>query len=197
MGQSKRTAQAMQYMQQVLTNEEFNDYLHQAYLWAADLAKGETDVQTYLFGVELLDDDEEKGVMFMPLLVSYQNDAEKEALMKAIGANLAAGKHKTLAIFMISEGWVSKRSEGDVYIEPRLDPNRSEAVFVSGLTMDGRSNYAAIFLERDNDNKFVDAGRLYEPYGKEGGARVTPNRMLRWFWAGFADASLGRLARLN
>ena len=89
-----------------------------------------------------------------------------------------------LLAILISEAWYSTGTVGvDKPVRPSDDPNRKEAVIVSGLSFDGRGTLVTIPVTRSSNGYMVPAEPIRTDVNKKNGEG---NFLLREFWVGAA-----------
>lgn len=88
---------------------------------------------------------------------------KKRKVMEQIGAKCLDNKWILVAAFMAAECWMSTRSKDDPNFElpPSKDPNRKEAIAISGKTAMGECKIGCMIpIGRDKDNKFIKDGEM-------------------------------------
>lgn len=139
--------------ERVITSEEFNEGLHKHH----EIERGEFLRQPLEERIPKLviwirnknDDATNKDQMILCVLAGNFDSGENERkMMMGLGAKVAEQGHRfPVAVYLQSEAWVSTSMDKEAikngnYIEPRLDPNHTEVLMTSGMTIDGRQNMA-------------------------------------------------------
>ena len=179
------------YKKYLLPTKEFNANLD-------DFARNED---------RILKDNDGKGFLIKLLVVFKTKDSSKKHLavvgvggdidwgnstvrrisMFGLGDKFQQDGEYPLAAYLVSEAWVSTaRKDVDVKdIIPSEDPNRTEAMIIAGLTIDGRSNLLSRTFTRINEKiVFDESPPFLNKYSKKED-KLARNMLVEQFFKGF------------
>lgn len=88
---------------------------------------------------------------------NFDDADEKFKIFKGVGAMFAEKKMNLVAVYQVCEAWVSQqeKSKDGKFMRPSEDPNRTEAIIIAGMTIDGRTNMATLPFERVTKDKVI------------------------------------------
>lgn len=149
-------------MRLYLSDDDFNAELDKLVENEMDyLLKNPTDgVMPKIFTIMSKDgkpNGELERAVVMMVNPDFEDQDKKFEIFQAMGYKFAEDNHNIIAVFQISEAWVSQqeKNESGEFMRPSEDPNRAEAIIVAGLTIDGRSNFSAIPFEKVTEKKVI------------------------------------------
>lgn len=142
-----------------------------------------------LFVVEDVTDKEiESGnIRFKKLYVDRELNSEedRDLFLLLLGASFIQKKLFPSALFLVSEAWIKDLRRNDSVYEK--DSDVRESVLVSGLTIDGRSNFAEIPVTRDKGKKMNPLIDIKLHYSNES-MNIRNDTVLSTIFQGFITA---------
>lgn len=136
--------------------------------------------------VEIVGEDGERGTFLHALLVPFNEDKEKRDSLYSIGRRLYPQRKMPIAVFLISEAWMSPKSVG---VQPGEHPERSEVIVIFGRSMvPERSVLVCTPVERRADNTIVTKGDPQINYHGQ-------SPLLMEFYRGFFSEPLAKMAQ--
>jgi hypothetical protein len=183
-------------MDKVISQELFEGYLQSCF----DLARQEIqdDPGSQLVPkLMIVVQDEETGGLHGELAIFEEFGENRYDLLRYLGADYGMKKELVVAVYLMVETWYSIQSveqyEGHVEnrVRPSEDPDRQEALTVTGMTLDQAVSGSAVcinaFIERDR------AGRsVLQESTRMDGAR---NNLLMSFFLSYATEFLLRVKK--
>lgn len=187
---SKQTTDGMR---QYLSDDDFNAELDKLVKQEMDyLLENPTDgVIPKIFTIMSKDgkpNGELERAIVMMVNPDFEDSQKKFDTFQAMGYKFAEDNRNVIAVFQISEAWVSQqeKNESGEFMRPSEDPNRAEAIIVAGLTVDGRSNFSATSFEKVTDKKviFTKTPQVFK-YDPDAKNQEFQNNLLGEFFKGY------------
>jgi hypothetical protein len=175
---------ARQEFEEILPNDEFNRFLREF---------GEREIETASQYIEegksllskIIVIDFDGGNVHPSVLAGFadgfgKNADDKEKILTGFGVKLFEDKVQPLALFLISEVWISHQTK----VSPSNDQDHEEGIIISGRTIDGRDNFAMAMIKNENGERKLDQ-MTYHEYGDKGHYE-TESYLLQYVFRGYA-----------
>jgi hypothetical protein len=157
------------------TNAELDEVLDRARVSTLARAEGETGLTPMLL-IESADlSRPPRGGLWQfewdatLLHVPFNEDDEKERVMRATAARLYTNKRLPRIAILSTEAWIVKQRIGVPHCQPRDNPERQAIIAVFLATLDGRCKTGHYEFERDASGRmtsfewFVPEGEFHTP----------------------------------
>jgi hypothetical protein len=167
-----------------ISDGEFNRMLLDILAWASEYIEGKEAANPLVLAVHALADGNHELNILIPL--EFGGERARE-IMIAIGAKAAESDDPLVAAFLVTEAWMTTRpaAAGPPELPPSEDPERIEALVISGSTIDQRQNQVVVRIERCNG--LMQAGKVMSVPIINDGADGLQNRLLMQFWCSYAE----------
>ena len=172
-----------------ISDGEFNRMLLDMLDWASAYIEGTEEVNPLVLAIHALPDgSHELNVLIPP---EFGGERARE-IMIAIGAKAAESDDPLAAAFLVTEAWMTLRPAADAPpgLPPSEDPDRIEALVISGSTIDQRQNQVVVRIERCDG--LMQAGEVMSIPFINDGADQLQNRLLMQFWRSYAEETMAR-----
>lgn len=138
--------------------------------------------------------DMEMAYDFYVMPDAFGETDTKYNTLEAIGSILGEEHKAVVAIFLVSEAWLSTCTTDEVEKHPYRkagdDPNRQEAAIVAGRTLDNRHSMSMSILNRDGDGNIRTVGATETDYDLMRTGKLRSD-LLDTFYLAYMKAYLG------
>ncbi len=183
--------------ERVYSTEEFNKALHEQHeIERTQFLRTPLEQRVpkliIMTRVKGKDDKLENQIIVCAIASGFEDAETKHKMMIGLGAKIAEqGIRFPVAVYLHSEVWISssdkEKIESGTYTPASEDPNHSEALMTTGMTIDGRVNMAqsAIKTKAENKVRFL-MEPLYMDYSVKNKDMEWESTLLKEFWKGYS-----------
>lgn len=157
-----------------------------------------TGMPPYL-AVEILQGDDERGIVVVPVLVAafWNIHKARKDFVRRLGAYFAEEKLQPIVIYLLSEAWAKSWPKGEEPkgpIDLRLQEVKREIVMGCALTIDGRAGQAQAEILRDGEARISGYGEIDSMAcgsRRENGEPAVKANILQPFFRSYLKARFG------
>lgn len=166
----------------VLTDEEFKEHVKKHREMAEYILKDPDDSFNPSLAVIARKEDGTEELTMCFLACPFNEAEEKQMALFGMGLKFYNEQKIVIAVILSSEAWMSRQlKKGFKNIQPRHDPNKTEAVIIVGSgVVQGQKQFYSIPIKRDDKNMMHIDGDQEEMNGLD-----VAFPLLEWFWKGF------------
>jgi len=178
-----------QYDKYLMTAEQLLEESQRVQTFAIKAAEGDISFPPHVFYYyyERTPENEisERHVGVAAIMDDFNDTQKKRDIMRSIGKQCMIEKLVVVGVHLVSEAWISVTMErpGPNTIPPSQDPNRKEALQISGLTTTGLCIGGWLQIERDAEEKIHVPEQRLDRWATNG-----KNRLLQEFFFGYISA---------
>lgn len=172
----------------LMSDLEFNQLLSEQVKHIEEFADGENEgivPQIIVVSKRDVNGNRKKSIFFSP---DMPMGDDKYKAMKMFGEKLFEMEIDPIAIFMNTEAWMKECGKDEKITGPVSSyADKKEVAVISGLTIDGRTNFAMLDMKRDANNKIIALDNKKVQNYKMGEDSVKTN-LLESIYTGYAFA---------
>jgi hypothetical protein len=147
------------------------------------------------FAVEILQGDDERGMVIIPIVVDecWNSRAARKGFVRMIGEYFAQENLQPTVIYLVSEAWAKSWPQGEEPkgpIDLRLQEVKREIVMACALTIDGRVGQAHAEILRDDEARISGYGEIESiPCGtkQDNGEPAVEANLLKHFFQSYVQ----------
>lgn len=166
------------------SDEEFDELIKKAQNTALDILSDKTQsFMPHVIIESIGPGEKESGYQVFFIGTDFNSHENKAIIMSGIGRELRKMNHAPIAVFLLSEAWLSRQDANNGhFIQPRNDPNRRECIIIGANRIGhAKGRMCAMPITRDCDNNIVTSSFSIE-YPE------TDNNILDLIFEGYVDA---------
>ena len=189
MDKKKQAEIAERELRKIYNDEAFNGALHTfgkgEFENAKPYVQSNEEMMPKIIVVSNKKVDGKNEVTIAMFANGFGDPDEKQKLLMGFGAKLYDQGIQPVALFITSEVWMSRGEDLKKDMAPSQDPKHREGIMISGMTVDGRQNFAMAMIEEKDGKR--DLGEPdYTEFDPKDRKVETESYLLKWVYQGYA-----------